>query len=65
MARTVDDVVARRTRALFLDAEATVEIAPRVARLLARELGRSPEWEAEQLSSFAPIGAIGLIGSHT
>ncbi len=65
MARTVDDVVARRTRALFLDAVATVEIAPRVARLLARELGRSPEWEAEQLSSFAPIGAIGLIGSHT
>ena len=65
MARTVDDVVARRTRALFLDAEASVEIAPQVARLLARELGRSPEWEAAELRSFAPIGAIGLTASHT
>jgi len=59
MARTVDDVLARRTRALFLDAAASDEAAPQVARLLARELGRSSDWEAEQLSKYASIGAIG------
>src|SRR6185503_2974897 len=37
MARTVEDVLARRTRALFLNARAAVEMAPRVAELLARE----------------------------
>jgi glycerol-3-phosphate dehydrogenase len=64
MARTVDDVLARRTRALFLDAAASEEAAPQVARLLARELSQPPEWEAEQLSSFAPIGAIGRIAAR-
>ena len=38
MARTVEDVLARRTRALFLDARAAMEAAPAVARLLAKEL---------------------------
>ena len=38
MARTVEDVLARRTRALFLDARAAIEAAPTVADLLAREL---------------------------
>ena len=39
MARTVEDVLARRTRALFLNAPAAVEMAPEVARLMAAELG--------------------------
>lgn len=52
MARTVEDVLARRTRALFLDARAALSIAPRVARIMAAELGRDAHWEAEQLASF-------------
>ena len=40
MARTVEDVLSRRLRALLLDARASVEMAPRVARLMAEELGR-------------------------
>lgn len=39
LARTVEDVLARRTRALFLDAKASLEAAPKVAQLLAEELG--------------------------
>ncbi len=54
MARTVDDVLARRTRAVFLDAEAARASAPAVAALLARELGRDGAWQTEQLRSFAP-----------
>jgi len=44
MARTVEDVLARRTRALLLDARASMEAAPRVAELLAAELGRDAGW---------------------
>jgi len=52
MARTVEDVLARRTRALFLEARAAIEMAPTVASLMARELGRDPAWEAEQVRAF-------------
>jgi glycerol-3-phosphate dehydrogenase len=48
MARCVDDVLARRTRALFLNAGAAIEMAPRVADLIAAELGRDPELECFQ-----------------
>jgi glycerol-3-phosphate dehydrogenase len=52
MARTVEDVLARRTRALFLDARAAIEAAPTVANLLARELNRSEAWKANDLDGF-------------
>ena len=52
MARTVEDVLARRTRALFLDARAAIESAPTVANLLARELGRSDDWKLNDLANF-------------
>ena len=42
MARTVEDALARRTRALFLNARAAIRIAPRAAQLIARELNRDP-----------------------
>jgi glycerol-3-phosphate dehydrogenase len=42
MARTVEDLLARRTRALFLNAAASLEMAPRAARLLEAETGRDP-----------------------
>ncbi len=52
LARTVEDVLARRTRALFLNSEAARSAAPAVARLLARELGRDSAWERVQLAAF-------------
>ncbi len=52
MARTVEDVLARRTRALFLDARAAIEAAPEAASLLAVELGKSDAWRDEQVRSF-------------
>jgi glycerol-3-phosphate dehydrogenase len=57
MARTVEDVLARRTRALFLDARAAIEAAPAVADLLARELGRSAEWMARDLEAFRSVAS--------
>jgi glycerol-3-phosphate dehydrogenase len=55
MARTVEDVLARRTRALLLDARASVEAAPAVARLLAAELGRDAAWEAAQAAAYGEM----------
>jgi glycerol-3-phosphate dehydrogenase len=55
MARTVEDVLARRTRALFLDARAAVEAAPVVASLLATELKRGDAWREKDLASFLEI----------
>jgi glycerol-3-phosphate dehydrogenase len=52
MARTVEDVLARRLRILFLDAQAAVQAAPRVAALMAVELGQDEEWKKEQLIHF-------------
>jgi glycerol-3-phosphate dehydrogenase len=52
MARTVDDVLARRTRSLILDARAAVEAAPKVAELMATELGRDVEWVESQVEDF-------------
>jgi glycerol-3-phosphate dehydrogenase len=55
MARTIEDVLARRVRALFLDAKASMEMAPEVARLMARELGRDDQWQRNQISAFIEL----------
>ena len=55
MARTVEDVLSRRTRALLLDARASIEMAPRVAELLARELGRDEEWCRREVAAFEEL----------
>jgi glycerol-3-phosphate dehydrogenase len=52
MACTVEDVLARRTRALFLNAKAAVAMAPCVAELMARELNYDEQWKARQLQAF-------------
>jgi glycerol-3-phosphate dehydrogenase len=55
MARTVEDVLARRTRALLLDARASLDAAPAVARLLAAELERGEEWAQAQVAAYAEV----------
>lgn len=55
MARTVEDVLARRTRALFLDARAALEAAPAVAEQLAEMLTRPRSWVDSQLEEFKKI----------
>ncbi len=57
MARTLEDVLARRTRVLFLDVRAALEMAPAVARLLAEELARDEAWQQRQLTQFRETAA--------
>ena len=57
MARTVEDVLAHRTRALFLNTKSALAMAPAVARLLAQELGRDEAWQQAQLAAFRAVAA--------
>ncbi|MEM8781503.1 MAG: glycerol-3-phosphate dehydrogenase/oxidase [Planctomycetota bacterium] len=57
MARTVDDVLARRTRCLLFDAQAAIQAAPRVAERMADELNHDAAWAADQAESFRKIAA--------
>jgi glycerol-3-phosphate dehydrogenase len=65
MARTVDDVLARRTRALLLDARAAREAAPAVAAVLARELGRDTAWIDDQVRDFQSLAEGYILSPST
>jgi glycerol-3-phosphate dehydrogenase len=65
MARTVEDALARRTRALFLNAEAATSMAPRAAELMARELGRDASWRSAQVQAFGELAAAYRLGSDS
>ena len=52
MALTIEDILARRIRLLFLDAQAAMEAAPLVGAMLATHLGMNKQWEKEQLEAF-------------
>jgi glycerol-3-phosphate dehydrogenase len=55
MARTVEDVLARRSRALLLDARASNEAAPAVAMILAEELGKDAAWRSAEEANFTKL----------
>lgn len=60
MAETVEDILSRRLRILFIDAVAAIEMSARVAALLAKELGANKEWEQNQIEIFNTL-ATGYI----
>lgn len=55
MAQTVEDVLARRTRCLLLDARASADIAEDVAKILAEELGRDKAWAKAQVTEYQQL----------
>lgn len=57
MARRLEDVLSRRTRALLLDARASLQIAPFVARLMASELGRDEVWAEAEVASYRELAS--------
>ena len=54
-ARNLEDLLARRTRALFLNTSAALQIAPIAVKLLAQELRKDEAWESEQLQQFTDL----------
>jgi glycerol-3-phosphate dehydrogenase len=57
MARTVEDFLARRTRALFLDARESIRISGEVARVMASELQKDENWIRHQLTHFKDLAS--------
>lgn len=55
MAQTIEDVLARRVRLLFLDARAAIEIAPKVAAIMAKEMNKNKEWVNSQIKEFTEL----------
>jgi glycerol-3-phosphate dehydrogenase len=63
MARTVEDILARRTRALFLNARAALAMAPTVADLMTSELAWDDATRAKQLASFREVASHYMLRS--
>jgi glycerol-3-phosphate dehydrogenase len=63
MARTVEDVIARRTRALFLNARAALAMAPSVTDLMASELGWDNVTGEKHLTAFREVASNYLLKS--
>jgi len=61
MARTVLDFLSRRRRCLLLNAKVSKEMAPNVARLMAKELGRDENWQQEQVRVFNEVARNYLV----
>ncbi len=63
MARTVEDILARRTRALLLDAVASIAMAPVVAAIMAAELGHDEAWIEQQITDYTTLANEYLVPS--
>jgi glycerol-3-phosphate dehydrogenase len=55
MARTVEDFLARRTRCQLLDARESIKMAPKVAQIMAVELGKDKAWETAQVNDYLQV----------
>jgi len=65
MARTVEDVLSRRTRSLLLDAQAAIDVAPDVAELMAAEQGYDEDWQTQQVDAFRDLAEQYLLSPDT
>jgi glycerol-3-phosphate dehydrogenase len=63
MARTVEDFLARRSRALVLDARAAMDMAPEVAQIMARDLEYDDDWKKRQVDAFVKLAENYLVAS--
>jgi len=61
MARSLEDCLARRIRAIQLDARESIRIAPAVAAIIAPELGKDKAWEAEQVEAFTQLATMCIL----
>ena len=57
----VEDFLARRTRCLLLDAAESIAIAPRVAVIMAEELGQDESWVESQVAAYTELARGYLI----
>jgi len=63
MAQRLEDVLSRRTRCLLINAKATLEIAPKVVEIMAREMNQNKEWQQKELEDFKQLAKGYLLTS--
>ena len=63
MAVTVEDILARRIRLLFLDAKAAIAAAPVVANIMAKEMNKGDAWAHQQVTDFILLARRYLISN--
>ena len=61
MARTVEDILSRRTRLLLLDVKKSIELAPEIAAILAKTIGKSRKWQKQQIADFTTLAQNYLV----
>lgn len=62
MAQTVEDVLARRVRILFVDAREALKAARRVAEVMAEEMGKDEAWVVAQVEAFEKVAGNYIVG---
>ncbi|MFN2438208.1 MAG: FAD-dependent oxidoreductase [Chitinophagaceae bacterium] len=65
MARTVEDVLSRRTRALLLNARESIRIAPMVAKIMAEALKKDQQWVEEQVEEYTKLADHYILKNKT
>jgi glycerol-3-phosphate dehydrogenase len=64
MPQTIEDILARRTHALFLNTKAAIEIAPQIAKIMADELNKDEFWIDAQIKQFKEIARNYMVKSN-
>lgn len=64
MAMTIEDILARRTRSILLDAKATIEIAPAIAEFMAKKINEDSKWIKDQIDAFNSFAEGYIISSQ-
>ncbi len=65
MCMTLEDALARRTRALLLDARAAIEMAPVVAALMAKTMNKDLQWEKRQVDEFVAVAGNYIVKENS
>jgi len=60
-ARTLEDCLSRRIRALQLDAQESIQMAPRTAEIMAEELGFNIQWKRKQIETYIALAQTYLL----
>ncbi|WP_458628078.1 glycerol-3-phosphate dehydrogenase/oxidase [Winogradskyella sp. PC D3.3] len=55
MALNVEDFLARRVRCQLLDAKESIKMAPKVAEIMSKELGKNKAWETQQIENYTKV----------
>lgn len=55
MALNIEDFLARRVRCQLLDAKESVKMAPEVAKIMAKELGKDEAWQTKEVADYLEV----------